>query len=248
METVVFAVNLAINLWLLIILQRQRVRMRLPWFVYYVAWVVITGLLQLVLALKGHRLLVLLYWWMEAVEIFLIVAAVRESFFRIFRGFTKMRWFRWTVSGLITAVLGYSAWKALYHPPVQISRLATFVLVAESVFRWGILGIALLTTVLSAAVSEPMDTREDAVVTGFGVASFGFLIYVVSRWFFGLKYISLTKYASSVGYFGAAFWWIWVFSRPVEGVGFEELGIGPEEMLRTIRQYRQSIKRIRGKE
>jgi hypothetical protein len=89
-----------------------------------------------------------------------------------------------------------------------------------------------------------MSTREDAVVTGFGIASVGVLAGVVSFSLFGTKYLFLTKYASSVGYFVAAFWWIWVFSRPVAEFGFKELGMGPEDIAKELRRYRELSERM----
>jgi hypothetical protein len=83
-------------------------------------------------------------------------------------------------------------------------------------------------------------TREDAVVTGFGIASGAFLLYLGSFSLFGTKYIFLTKHIPSVGYFVAVFWWIYVFSRPLRQFGFEELGMGPDEIRKALRRYRAS--------
>jgi hypothetical protein len=65
--------------------------------------------------------------------------------------------------------------------------------------------------------------------------------------FFGTKYLFLSRYLPSVGYFLAVFLWIWAFSRPVESFGFKELGMGPEDMLKEIRRYREVALRMRGK-
>src|SRR5437764_5921829 len=100
MDVALIAAGLAVGIWLLIIVHRQNVRTQLPWFVLYVAWQVMQALIQLVTLLISRRLYFRVYWWMESLEILLTVAAVRESFLRIFSGFTKMPWFRWTVSGV----------------------------------------------------------------------------------------------------------------------------------------------------
>jgi len=242
MGIAVIVAGLAVYAWLLIIVRRHRVWTQLPWFVCYVLWEILAACVQLVLLPISRQLYNEVYWWMEAVEIILIVAAVRESFLRIFQGFTRIRGFRWSLWTVIGAVVIYSAWKAVYAPPVQSSRLDALVFGAEFLFRWGIVGIAFLTTILSFLLKEPMNTREDAVVTGFGIASLAFVVYVASFSIFGTKYTFFTKYVPSVGYFLAVFWWIWVFSRPVEGFGFKELGIGPEDMLKAMRRYRETIK------
>jgi hypothetical protein len=236
--------GLAVDAWLLIIVYRQRVMKQLPWFVLYVAWGVLLASVQLVTWLISPRLYIAVYWWMELIAVVLIVAAVRESFLRIFQGFTSRPGFRLLVWSVILAVVIYSAWKAIYLPPVHGGRFEAFVVGSEFAFRWGIFGIAGLSSVLSLFLHEPMNTREDAVVTGFGLASVGVLAGVVSFSLFGTKYLFFTKYASSVGYFVAVFWWIWVFSHPVAEFGFKELGMGPEDIARELRRYRKLTERM----
>lgn len=243
MTVVLIIVGLAVDIWLLILVYRQDVRKQLPWFVLYVTWGVLNASVQLATWIISPKLYIAVYWWMELIAVILIVGAVRESFLRIFRGFTSEAWFRWSVWSMILAVVIYSAWKAVYLP-VHSSRLESFVVGAEFAFRWGIFGIAVLTAILSVLVKEPMDTREDAVVTGFALASLGVLAGVISFSLFGKKYLFVTKYASSVGYFLAIFWWIWVFSRPVAEFGFKELGMGPEDIAKELRRYRELTERM----
>lgn len=244
MAVALIIAGLFVDIWLLILVYRQGVKKHLPWFVLYVAWGALNASVQLATWLISPRLYIALYWWMELIAVVLIVGAVRESFLHIFQGFTSEPWFRWSVWGMILAVIAYSAWKAIYAPPVQSSRLESFVYGAEFAFRWLIFGIAVLTTTLSLLVSEPMDTREDAVVMGFGLASLGVLVGVISFSLFGTKYLFFTNYASSVGYFVAAFWWIWVFSRPDADFGFKELGMGPEDIAKELRRYREFSERM----
>lgn len=243
MDIALVIAGIAVSAWLLMILYRRDVRNQLRWFACYVSWEVLQASIQLVLLGTNFRLYVKAYWWMEALEIALTVAAVRESFLRIFRGFTRKSGFRWSVWCVIAAVAAYSAWKAIYAPPLQVNRLSTFVFGAEFLFRWSFLGIAVLTAVLSFLLAEPL-TREDAVVTGFGASGTAFLLYLWSFSLFGTRYLFFTKYIPSMGYFVAVFWWIYVFSRPLRQFGFEELGIGPEEMRRVLRGYRKFDERL----
>ena len=244
MALILIIAGLAVDAWLLIIVYRQGVRKQLTWFVVYVAWGVLLASVQLATWIISRRLYVAVYWWMELIDVVLTVAAVRESFLRIFQGFTSKAGFRWSVWSVILAIVIYSAWKAIYAPPVQSSRLGSFVVGAEFTFRWCIFGIAVLTAVFSVLLKEPMDTREDAVVTGFGLASFGVLAGIITFSLFGTKYLFVTRYASSVGYFLAVFWWIWVFSRPVTEFGFKELGMGPEDIAKELRRYRELTERM----
>lgn len=235
-----------VNGWLLILVHRQRVRKQLPWFALYAAWAFSLACIQFSSWVISPRFYVAAYWWMEIIAVVLIVGAVRESFLRIFQGFTSKAGFRWSVSGVIGVVVLHSAWKAIYAPPPPTGgRLAAFVIGSEFMFRWGIFGIALLTTIFSVLLKEPMDTREDAVVTGFGIASIAIVSSMAVVSFFGTRYLFFTQYAPSVGYFVAVFLWIRAFSRPVESIGFKDLDMEPEQMLKTIRGYRQDVKRIR---
>jgi hypothetical protein len=244
MQIATFIAGFVVYAWLLIIIHRQGVRKQMPWFASYVVWECVATLAQLLLWLVHRQLYYAAFWWIEAVDVALIVAAVRESFLRIFEGFTKIAGFRWSVWGVIGAVVAYSSWKAIHAPPLQISPFFTLVVGAEFLFRWGIAGIALLTTVLTLMFEGSVDTREDAVVTGFGIASIAFVLYVSTFSILGQKYIFITKYLPSVGYFLAAGWWIWLFSRPIEEFGFTELGMGPEEIRKRVRQYREHLEEM----
>lgn len=238
----VFAINLLLDALLLRVLWRERVTRQLPWFVVYISWEFLSSAIGLTLWIFGPRLYVTVYWWMEGLRIALLVGAVRESLMRIFKGFESL--LRWSVALLIVAVIVYSGWKAVHAPPVQSNWLVSFILGAEFTFRWGIVGVMLLSIGLMWFVQEPMGSREDAVVTGCGIASIAFLANVLSRSFFGTRFTFFTQYFPDVGYFIAAWWWIRIFSRPVAEFGFKELGMGPEDIRRELRRYRELAEQI----
>jgi hypothetical protein len=239
MEIAVLVVNLLLNLWLFIILARQNVRKRLPWFVLYVASEVLSGLVQLISSWAGNSSYRVVYWSMEGIEIALMAAAVQESFFQIFHKFTKKATIRWLFWSVIAAVVLRSAWKALHSPPVQTSRDVVFIIAAEKLYRWGILAIALLTGVLSAVIHErvPVRTRQEAVMAGFGVNAAGVLLYVSFFAELGLRYTFFTKYFATMAYFIASGWWIWIFTRPDDRFGFAELGMGPDDIAKKLGLY-----------
>ena len=247
MENVLLIAGLVVNAWLLIILYRHQVRSQLPWFFSYTVWQLLLSGIQLVAWAISSDFYVTVYWSTEAIDVVLTVAAVRESFLRIFEGFTRLRWFRWSVTGVIAGVVLYSAWKAVYAPPLHATRLGSFVIGAEFTFRWGIAGIGLLTMVLMYLLEEPLRSREGSVVVGFGIAAVAFLTLVLVRSLFGTKYNFFSKYFPTVGYFVAAFLWIRAFSRPIAEFGFKELGMGPEDIARELRRYRERAERIMGK-
>lgn len=213
----------------------------MPWFVYYVAWEVFAGFATLPFWLFRRQLYNTLTWWMEPVEIALIVAAVRESCLRVFEAVVGFRSGVWAV---ISAVIIYSAWEAFHAPPIQANRFGVFEVQAEFLFRWAILGIWMLIMALSGLLGIPTNTRENAVVTGFGVICGSFLLYIGIFWVFGNKYTFLAQYVPPVGYFVAVGWWIWVFTCPIEKYGFKELGMGPKDIAGHLRSYRQHVEEM----
>lgn len=240
-----FIANFLVNLWLFKILQRQGVKKQLPWFVSYIAWQLVLTVIGLGIWIGWRSLYIAVFWWMEAVTVVLLVAAVRESLLRIFKGFESL--LRWSVLAVVVAVLAYSAWKGMHAPPVQGSRLVTFVAGAEFVFRWGIAAVSTVSAALMRFIDEPSGKREDAVITGAAIASLGFVALVVVRWLFGTRFTFFAQYLPDVGYFIAAFYWIKIFPRPVEEFGFKELGMGPEEIARELSGYREILEWMRSK-
>jgi hypothetical protein len=243
----IFLVGLAVDSWLLVIVWRRKIWSKLPWFASYIAWEMATTGVGLGLWLFDRKHYVAVFWWMEAVLISLIAAAVRESFLRIFVGFSSLRWFPWVVRCVIGCVLLYSGWKAVYAPPVQSDRILSFIIAGEFTFRWAFAAIGLLSLILVWMLDLPNGTPETAVMDGCTIASWAFLTWVLSRSFFGEKYTWIMQYVPELGYLLAASIWIKYMSRPEREFGFKELGITPEVMALELRRYREVAERIFGK-
>lgn len=239
-----FLVNLAANAWLLIIMWRRNVWRSLPWFVSYIAWEFVATFAGLVLWLGNRRLYASVFWWTEAVSIAFALLAIRESFLQTFVGFSSLRWFPWLVRTVIGSVLAYSMWKAIYAPPIQSNRLISFIIAGEFTFRWGFTAVGLLSLVLVWMLELRNDSRETAVMLGIAVASGAFLVNVLSRSFFGTKYVRITQFAPDAGYLIAVAIWIKYMSRPEEQFGFKEAGMTPEQMASELKRYSEAAERI----
>jgi hypothetical protein len=238
-----FVANFIINLWLFRILRRQGVRKQLPWFVSYIVWQLLLTVVTLVTWIGWRSLYTVVFWWIEVVTVALLVAMVRESLLRIFKGFESL--LRWAVLGSIAAVLIYSGWKGAQAPAVQGGRLVAFEVGAEFVLRWGVAVMSMVATVLMWTMKEPSGSREDAVITGAAIASLGFVAWSVILWLLGARFISFVQYLPAVGYFIAAFYWIGIFRRPTEEFGLKELGIQPEQVAKELHGYRKILEWIR---
>jgi hypothetical protein len=239
-----FLADLAVNVWLLLIVWRRDVWRQLPWFALYVAWEFIATVVGLTLWFVDRHLYVTVFWWMEAARIALVVGAMRESFLHTFVGFSSLRWFPWVVRSVIGGVVVYSAWKAIYAPPIQSNRVISFIIAGEFTFRWGLAAVGLLSLLLVWLLELPNDTRETAVILGIATASGAFLVAVLSRSFFGTKYVRITQFVPDVGYLVAAAIWIKYMLRPEQEFGFKELGITPEQMASELRRYREAAERL----
>jgi hypothetical protein len=236
--------NLVVDVWLLVVLYRKGIRKSLPWFVWYVVWEFVGSCVGFATWTFSREIYVSVYWWMEGIRVALMVAAVRESFLRTFLGFGSLRWFPWLVRGVISSVVVYSVWKAVYAPPIQSTRITVFLIGSEFTFRWGIAAVGILFFGLVWLFDLPRSTREDAIVGGCWLISMLILATVVSRSIFGTKYVVVTQLFPDVAYFVVALMWIKAFSRPELEIGFKELGIGPEAMARELRRYKEAAERI----
>jgi hypothetical protein len=240
-----FVINIVLDAWLLTVLHKRAVRKQLPWFVLYVACELVSTSVGLMTWLISRDLYTVVYWWKEVPRMALMVMAVRESLLRIFQDFRFL--LRWFVFAAILAVILYSAFKAVYAPPVQTNQLLSFIIGVEFTLRWGIAAVTILSVPLMWLIEEPRSGREYSVVVGCGLASLAFLAHVLSRSFFGTRFTFLTQYLPDVGYFVTVLWWIKVFLRPVEEFGFKELGMEPEDIAKELRRYRELAERIIGK-
>jgi hypothetical protein len=239
-----FIIHLAVSSWLLLVVLRRGIWRQLPWFTCYIASEVLGACAGLALWPVNRHLYITVYWSLDAVQLILIVGAVRESFVRTFVGFSSLEWFPRLVSGVIATVLVYAAWKAIYAPPVQNNRIVALIIGVEFTFRWGIVAVGLLSAGLERLFSLARDTHEVAVIDGCAVASVGILAWVVIRSLFGTRYSPITQYFGELAYLIAAWIWLKYMLRPEVAVGFKQLGMSRERVASELRRYREAAERL----
>jgi hypothetical protein len=236
--------HITVNLWLLFILWRRRIWRQLPWFACYASSELVGAWVGLFLWVIDRRLYVTIYWWMAAVQILLLVLAVRESFVRTFVGFGILSWFPWLLRSVIGVVLVYSAWKAIYAPPVHNTRIIALIVGGEFTFYWGIVAVGVLSLAMVWLFQLPSSTREMAVMDGCTILSVATLITVISRSVFGTRFALITQHVPELGYVLAAIIWIKYMSRPEAEAHFKDLGLSPEAMSLELRRYRKAAERL----
>jgi hypothetical protein len=242
-----FIIHLAVSGWLLVVMLRRGIWRSLPWFTSYIASEVLGACAGLALWSVNRHLYLTVYWSLDAVQLILIVGAVRESFVRTFVGFSSLRWFPRLVAGVIATVLVYAAWKAIYAPPVQNNRLVALIIGGEFTFRWGIVAVGLLSAGLERLFSLARDTHEVAVIDGCAVVSVGILAWAVIRSLFGTRYSLITQYFGELAYLLASWIWLKYMLRQKAETGFEQLGMAPEQVALELSRYRKAAVRLLNK-
>src|SRR5437016_6065128 len=108
METVPilwFATGVLLAISIVILLIRQGLARRVPWFLVYTSYVALEGCMRL--CVVGNKSAYFgVYWYTEIFDVIFSILAVGESFLRAFRVYVTLRWFHWilwTVVGLCVA-------------------------------------------------------------------------------------------------------------------------------------------------
>jgi hypothetical protein len=241
-----FCAHVIVNAWLLLIMWRQGAARRLPWFACYIASELLGACVGSSLWFFDRKLYVIVFWWLAAAQIGLVVGAVRESFVRTFVGFSSLRWFPWLLWSVIGGVLAYSVWKAIFAPPVHNNRIISLIVAGEFTFRWGIIAVGLLSLALATLFRLPKGTWEMAVIDGCTITSIAFLVLIGSRSLFGTRFSAVMQYVPEVGYLLAACIWIKFMSASPSEPGFKDLGLTPEQMEGELKRYRKAAERLFG--
>jgi hypothetical protein len=239
-----YSVTVVLNILLLGSLFRLRVRKHFPWFVACIANALISScgeLISLTISLRFYRKV---YWWLEAVNVLLIIGSLRESLLRSFENSILPRRFQRLLWVSVVVVVVYSVLNAVYSPAVHNNPLVAFIIGTELALNWAVCIVAavIVTHLRRNDKKEKIGEPEIAIIYGLNIASAGVLIWVASRYVFGIKVASITQYAPPVAYWFAVVWWLRVFSPPQ--FGLKDLGIDVHEALKMVRRDSEFIERI----
>jgi hypothetical protein len=244
MNIAVHIVTVILNVWLLGALFRLSVRKHFPWFVSYVACSLISCCGELISLTISLRFYSKVYWWLEAVNVLLIIGTLRESLLRSFENSILPRKFQRLLWVSVVVVVVYSVVNAVYAPAVNNNLLVTFIIGAELALNWVvcIVAMAIVSHLRRNDKKEKIGEPELAIIYGLGIASIAVLVWVASVSVFGDKAASITRYVPPVGYWLAVAWWLRVFSPPQ--FGLKDLGIDVHEALKMVRRDSEFIERI----
>jgi hypothetical protein len=211
-----------------------------PLFVGYIGISVLVSLSRLVIFRYPYpRYFV--YWISESLLILLSIAALNQVFWKTYRGFEFIWWFRPLYYGAIALALGITIRMAIVSPTMQAHPILSFIVDAEiaaNVVRAGIVA-------LFEAMIKPMAVRFQrypfGIIVGFGVSSIVPVLAFFAIYVSGTKYEYPARILSGLSYIAALIIWLRVFSLPATTPTKMEPPIPPGQMQSTVQGYLEAL-------
>ena len=213
---------------------------RFPLFVSYITISVLVSLARLsVIPYAYPRYFV--YWASDSLLILLSIVALNQVFWRTYRGFDFIWWFRPLYYGAIAVALGITIRMAIVSPTVQAHPILSFIVDAEiaaNVVRAGIVA-------LFEAMVKPMAVRFQrypfGIIAGFGVSSIVPVLAFFSIYVYGTKYEYPARILSGLSYIVALIIWLRIFNLPDTTLTKIEPPIPPGQMQNTVQGYLEAL-------
>jgi len=235
----------ALQLLILCLLIKRRLRHRFFWFLIYIAYEVAQSGLRFSAA-GNSRLYFAVYWWTEIGDVALTLMAFQESFLNVFREYTRLRWFVVVIWSCIGAALLYTVFTALVFPPAQATQRAAIILNLEVGVNFVLAIVGILYLVLTSLFKIKNHRWESGIISGFTIyialAICGFLI----RSIFGTKFPVLNAWLSPVGYILAEATWAMELARPELPASVPRRDLAVDDLTK-MEQYSKALQRFLGR-
>jgi len=221
---------------ILVSMVRMRLYREFPFFGSYVAYIVVQMVLRAAFLSNG-RLYFYVYWITAPLETLLAIAAVYESFRRVFRVFFLLRWFRFVFPGSIVVALLGSALASYISPPPTVSVAGAMIISAMAVAQYVILAISFVFFALVLLLPVRWGIHEYHIVMGFGLSSLAMIVAAVIRSVFVTRFTFFSSMLPPVVYVLVLVIWLTAMLHPLppEPVFVGE-GLSPEEVVRILRR------------
>lgn len=206
-------VSVALEAWILVLVWRRGLWHPFPLFTGYVAYDLLRTLLASATISRPH-LYFYVYWITAPGEMLLMILAASESFYKVFRSFYLLWWFRILFPGAIIGALVYSAWQGYVSPPVQASAAGGAIISAAVTAQYVILAIAALFFGLAIFLHIPPKIYEYRFVLGIAVSSLAVAFGGTVRSRFGTNFRFLGEMLPAVAYIGALLVWLSAVRHP----------------------------------
>jgi hypothetical protein len=206
-EQMILWVSISLEICVLTLIWLRGLSRSFPFFTGYTIYVVLIAAMDGLLA-SHARLYFYFYWNSDAIEILLSVAAIYESFARVFKGLSKLRRFQFIFAAAIFAALGYSVRSTYEHPPDSRLLAGRILISAVIDVHYVLACLCILFFLLAALLRTRARLPEFGIVLGFGFEAAAFGIAAVVRSEFGTKYAFWSNEFPTVAYIAAGLIWL----------------------------------------
>jgi hypothetical protein len=231
------------DLWLALVLlvailalsRRNRLYGKFPFFTAYCAYICVAAILRSVFLSHPH-VYFYVYWYAEPGAFMLKIAAVHESFMRVFRGFYRVKWFRVLFPGTIMAALAISIWRAYAHP-AHASALGSAIIAGSVTAQYIVLAISMLFIALVTLLRASWRVHEFRLMLGFGISALAIFLEGALRSEFGTRFIFLTTMLAGMAYILVLIIWLTAVWHPTAArKSISDTGVSPEALVRELRR------------
>jgi hypothetical protein len=205
---------IALEITLLLLLVRRGTWRAFPFYAVYVLFVLIQSI-AFAEIFSHYETYAYVFWITTPVEILLTILAALESFWRVFRIFKLLRWFRLVLPSAIAVSLAYSAWQGYRFPPLAYTSDDAAIINATVTSHYVILVVVLLFFFLVVLLGVSWRIHEYRFLLGFGVASLAASFGGTIRAVFGAHFDFVSREAQPIGYVVALLIWLSAVVHPV---------------------------------
>lgn len=240
-------ISLAADACAFFFIWRRGLRKDFPFFSAYIAYSIPAAIFLWIV--EPHaRLYFYGYWSSDAVDVLLAILAIYECFMRVFRGFSRARWFKWLFPATILLALIYAGWGTYRHPPVGLHLSSSILLVSGIVeVRYVVACICILFFLLVLLFRTRWKLPEFGIVLGFGMEAVTFGIAAVVRSEFGTKHAFWSEQLPGLGFLAAQGIWLWALVRAESSLA-KAIPLTPSaEMINGLQEQVQVLKKFIGK-
>ena len=240
-------IPLLLELWLLVLLIKRRVRVHFPFFFAFTAYATAATTARLVTA-AHYRIYFYTFWVSDALLLALSLIALHEVFHWMFDGFYQLWWFRVPYYGTIAVVVTVAIRNAIVNPPVQALPVISVILDVGIGVNLLLVGMSSLFFTLRQLFVVEFRRYAYGIVLGFGISGLGPLLGYLARSEFGTRLNIFARYSAAVGYIVAVAFWISAFIRPEPEEEEWTPPMSPQQMLEEVQSYLKGLGISKGRQ
>lgn len=235
--TISQGITIVLQLVLLGIICARKMWRDYKWFTAYIVYQVFEGLLRSILFARYGNGAVYGYWYWrtEIFDVVLAIAAVVESWLRIFKLFTRIWWFQamfWGGAGVLLTYWCLAVWR---DPTMKRNVVLSMIWKADLIAVYIPVAIGFLYFILLRFFRLGMPRHETGVILGVMTAEIVALLGASLRGIVGPHIGAYIAWGGVVGYILAELIWIYAFLGPDAAAGVKTLALEDlEDMEKTL--------------